>query len=181
MKILTVVGARPQFIKAAPVSRAIFEAGHKEFLLHTGQHYDYRMSKMFFDELGIPLPDANLAVGSGTHGWQIGQMMIRLEEVLEAQAPDWVLVYGDTNSTLAAALCASKLCISLAHVEAGLRSFNWDMPEEQNRVLTDRCSDLLLCPTLTAVQNLAQEGITVGVSQVGDTMRDATMQFSDDR
>ncbi len=176
MKVVTVVGARPQFIKAAPVCKALRAAGHVEYLVHTGQHYDYGMSQVFFDELGIPQPDVNLGVGSGSHGRQTGEMLIRLEEVLLAQRPDWALVYGDTNSTLAAALAAVKLRIPVAHVEAGLRSFNREMPEEHNRVLTDHVADLLFCPTQTAVDNLRREGITAGVHLVGDTMYDAVLQ-----
>ncbi len=178
MKILTVVGARPQFIKAAPVSQRLRDMGHEEYLVHTGQHYDHRMSQVFFEELAIPRPHVNLGVGSGPHGWQTGRMLVALEEVMLEQRPDWVLVYGDTNSTLAGALAAIKLHIRVAHVEAGLRSFNREMPEEHNRVLTDHCADLLFCPTETAVRNLAQEGITAGVHQVGDTMYDAVRRFA---
>jgi UDP-N-acetylglucosamine 2-epimerase len=177
MKVLTVVGARPQFVKAASVSRVLRSAGHQEYLVHTGQHYDYLMSQVFFDELGLGAPEMNLAIGSGPHGRQTGQMLERLEAVMQAQAPDWVLTYGDTNSTLAAALAACKLRLPLAHVEAGLRSFNRDMPEEHNRVVADHVADLLLCPTRTAVGNLTREGVTRGVHLVGDTMYEAILLF----
>ncbi|MBD0325142.1 MAG: UDP-N-acetylglucosamine 2-epimerase (non-hydrolyzing) [Pyrinomonadaceae bacterium] len=179
MKVLTVVGARPQFIKAAPVSRALACAAHTEFLVHTGQHYDHRMSRVFFEEMRLVEPAVNLEVGSGSHGWQTGQMLMGLEMTMQQERPDCVLVYGDTNSTIAAALAACKLQIPIAHVEAGLRSFNRTMPEEHNRVLTDHCSDQLFCPTLTAVENLTREGITRGVHLVGDTMYDAALQFSE--
>ena len=174
MKIVTIVGARPQLIKAAPVSQAL-RAAHEEILIHTGQHYDREMSDLFFEELHIPRPTYELGIGSGAHGWQTGQMLQRIEEVLLAEKPAWVLVYGDTNSTLAGALAAVKLSIPLAHVEAGLRSFNRTMPEEHNRVLTDHCADLLFCPTPTAVKLLAAEGITRGVHLVGDVMVDALL------
>ena len=179
MKVVTVVGARPQFIKAAPVSRSLRAAGHSEILIHTGQHYDHAMSEIFFEELGIATPDVNLGVGSGSHGAQTARMLEAIEEALLRERPDRVIVYGDTNSTLAGALAACKLQIPVAHVEAGLRSFNRSMPEEHNRVLTDHCSDLLFCPTRTAVDLLGREGITDGVHLVGDTMYDAVLQFSE--
>lgn len=172
MKVVTVVGARPQFIKAAPVSRSL-RSDAKEILVHTGQHYDTAMSDVFFTELQIPRPDYHLGIGSKSHGAQTGEMLAGVEEVLQKEQPDWVLVYGDTNSTLAGALAASKLHIPVAHVEAGLRSFNRRMPEELNRVLTDHVSSLLFCPTETAVRHLEAEGITDGVHQVGDVMMDA--------
>ncbi len=166
------VGARPQFVKAAPVSRALRAAGASEVLLHTGQHYDHGMSQSFFDELGLPPPAVHLGVGSGKPGWQVARMLEGIEAAIAEHAPEVVLVYGDTNSTLAGALAANKSGVRLAHVEAGLRSFNRGMPEEHNRVLTDHCSDLLLCPTQRAVDNLAAEGITAGVHKVGDPMYD---------
>jgi len=176
MKILSVVGARPQFIKAAPVSRALLTAGYSEYMVHTGQHYDYQMSEIFFDELALSPPALNLQVGSASHARQTAHMLVGLEDAIVAQQPDWVLVYGDTNSTLAGALAAAKLRVPLAHVEAGLRSFNRTMPEEHNRVLTDHCADLLFCPTQTAVDLLAREGVTQGVHLVGDTMVDAVRE-----
>lgn len=147
--------------------------------MHTGQHYDERMSRVFFEEMGLIEPAVNLEVGSGSHGWQTGRMLMGLEMTMQQQRPDCVLVYGDTNSTIAAALSACKLQLPVAHVEAGLRSFNRTMPEEHNRVLTDHCSDQLFCPTPTAVENLAREGITKGVHLVGDTMFDAVRQFAE--
>jgi len=179
VKILSVVGARPQFIKAAPVSRALRQAGMEEILVHTGQHYDVNMSEVFFRELDIPPPYVNLNIGSGSHAQQTAHMLLKLEPLMAEQAPHAVLVYGDTNSTLAGALVAAKLGLKLAHVEAGLRSFNRTMPEEHNRVLTDHSADLLFCPTQNAVDLLAREGITRGVYMVGDTMFDAVLQFSD--
>ncbi len=179
MKVMTVIGARPQFIKSAPVSRALAREGAVEFRLHTGQHYDESMSEVFFRELDIPAPDVNLNVGSGPHGWQTGEMLKGIERALMDAKPDWVIVYGDTNSTLAGALAACKLQIPLVHVEAGLRSFNRRMPEEYNRVLTDHCSQLLFCPTSTAVANLNREGITEGVVLTGDVMYDAVVQFAE--
>jgi len=169
------VGARPQFIKAAPVSQAL-AGSFREILIHTGQHYDYGMSEVFFQEMEMRPPDFNLGVGGGTHGEQTGRMLIEIEKVLQAVNPDCVLVYGDTNSTLAGALAAAKAQIPLAHVEAGLRSHNRAMPEEINRVLTDRLASLLFCPTDAAIQNLAEEGITGGVHRVGDVMYDALLR-----
>lgn len=176
MKIVTVVGARPQFIKASVVSHAL-ESVCDEVIVHTGQHYDRNMSDVFFEELSIPRPAYNLGVGSGTHGKQTGEMLMKVEEVLLKENPDVLLVYGDTNSTLAGALAASKLHIPVAHVEAGLRSYNRRMPEEQNRVLTDHISTWLFCPTRTAVENLAKEGIHKGVSLSGDVMLDSVLHF----
>lgn len=172
MKVITVLGARPQFIKAAPLSEAL-RRNHEEKIIHTGQHYDYQMSDVFFAELGIPKPEYFLGVGSKQHGAQTGEMLAKIEEVLLQEKPDWVLVYGDTNSTLAGALAAAKLHIPIAHVEAGLRSYNRQMPEEVNRVLTDHVSALLFCPTDQAVENLEREGLTGGVVRTGDVMADA--------
>ena len=184
MKLITVVGARPQFIKAAPVNRAIAEYNRNwastsimERIIHTGQHYDENMSQAFFDELEIPLPDYYLGVGNGSHGEQTGRMLEKIEQVLIKEEPDFVLVYGDTNSTLAGALATAKLHIPVAHVEAGLRSFNRRMPEEINRVVTDHISTLLFCPTDAAVKNLQAEGITQGVHQVGDVMYDSILFY----
>lgn len=180
MKIVTIIGARPQFIKAATVSRALRQ--HKEVrevLVHTGQHFDDNMSEVFFREMGIPDPAYHLGIHGGTHGKMTGQMLEKIEEVLLAEKPDWVLVYGDTNSTLAGALAAVKLHIPLAHVEAGLRSYNRRMPEEINRVLTDHASDLLFAPTQQAVDNLTKEGLDAQkIRRVGDVMCDAAMYFS---
>jgi UDP-N-acetylglucosamine 2-epimerase len=186
MKIVTIVGARPQFIKVAPVWRAIqqhnlqgAEPQITEIFVHTGQHYDYEMSQVFFDQLEIPNPQHHLGIGSGTHGEMTGLMLSRIERVLVQEKPDWAIVYGDTNSTLAGALAASKLNIPLVHVEAGLRSFNRRMPEEINRVLTDHISAVLFCPTDVAVWNLRKEGIRNGVFNVGDVMYDAFLFCKD--
>jgi UDP-GlcNAc3NAcA epimerase len=185
LKIVTIVGARPQFVKAAAVSRAIGahnREGHapiEEVIVHTGQHYDANLSRTFFDELEIPEPRYNLGVGSLPHGAQTGRMLEAVEPILIEEKPNCVLVYGDTNSTLAGALAAKKLNLRTAHVEAGLRSFNMRMPEEVNRILTDRISDLLYCPTDTAVANLHREGIRAGIEQVGDVMYDASLFYRD--
>lgn len=182
VKVVTIVGARPQFIKAAAISRAIRNLqGNpiEEVLLHTGQHFDANMSGVFFDELDIPRPRYNLEVSGGLHGAMTGRMLEGVESALLAEKPDWVLIYGDTNSTLAGALAAAKLHIPVAHVEAGLRSFNMRMPEEVNRILSDRVSSLLFCPTATAVENLTAEGISDGVHNVGDVMYDVALFYRD--
>jgi len=172
MPILSIVGARPQFIKEAIVQRELLDKGIEEILVHTGQHYDANMSDVFFSSLKMREPDYNLNIGSGGHGHMTGLMMIKLEEIMMDRKPEMVLLYGDTNSTLAGALVAAKLKIPIAHVEAGLRQKPKDMPEEINRVLTDHSSSLLFCPSLTGVRNLEQEGITRGVHFVGDVMFD---------
>jgi UDP-N-acetylglucosamine 2-epimerase (non-hydrolysing) len=179
MRVLSVVGARPQFVKLAPVARAAH--GTIEHLIaHTGQHYDHNMSDAFFEDLGIPKPDFNLGVGSGRHGEQTGAMLAGLERVIEETTPDWVLVYGDTNSTLAAAVAAVKLHVPVAHLEAGLRSFNRRMPEEHNRVLTDHAADLLLAPTEVAMRHLADEGLAERAVLVGDVMTDVLFRVRDE-
>ena len=184
MKLFTVIGARPQFIKAAALSRAVSAhdrgGSHvQEVVVHTGQHYDYEMSRVFFDELPLPVPTHDLGVGSGAHGVQTGRMLELLEPLMTSEAPDVVVVYGDTNSTLAGALVAAKLHIPVAHVEAGLRSFNRRMPEEINRVLTDHVSRWLFCPTDTAVRNLAKEGIVDGVHLSGDVMYEMLTDYAE--
>lgn len=178
--ILTIVGARPQFVKAAVVSKALADIGIREDIIHTGQHYDYEMSTVFWEELGLPAPTKNLEVGSGKHGAQTGSMLEKLESYMldQQKLPDALLVYGDTNSTLAGALVASKLHIPVIHVEAGLRSFNRAMPEEINRVLTDHVSELLFCSSENSVELLMKEGIQKGVFNVGDVMYDALLTFS---
>lgn len=185
MKIVTIVGARPQFIKAGTVSRTIQKFkknGIREVLVHTGQHYDYLMDKVFFEELELPKPDYHLGVGSGTHGKQTGMMLERIESVLKKEKPELVIVYGDTNSTLAGALAAAKLNIPIAHIEAGLRSYNRTMPEEINRLITDHLSTFLFCPTAQSLKNLNKEGIkddgSTIVKQVGDVMYDSILYYS---
>ena len=182
MKLITIVGARPQFIKAAAVSREIAKHSNiQEIIIHTGQHFDANMSDIFFDEMSIPRPDYNLDINGLGHGAMTGQMLEKIEEVLIKEQPDWVLVYGDTNSTIAGALAAKKLHIKVAHVEAGLRSFNMAMPEEVNRILTDRISNILFCPTDAAIENLEKEGysnIDIQIDKSGDVMQDAAMFYT---
>jgi UDP-GlcNAc3NAcA epimerase len=182
MKIITIVGARPQFIKAGALSREFLRhVDIEEIIVHTGQHFDENMSDVFFGQMSIPKPKYNLAVNNMGHGAMTGQMLEKIEKVLVQENPDWVLVYGDTNSTIAGALAAKKLHIKVAHVEAGLRSFNMAMPEEINRILTDRISDLLLCPTETAVDNLNNEGyknLDISILKTGDVMQDAAIFYS---
>ena len=180
MKIVTVLGARPQFVKAATVSRELKKQGIEEIIVHTGQHFDANMSQVFFDEMDIPHPHYNLEVSGLQHGAMTGRMLEKVEEVLLKEHPNYVLVYGDTNSTLAGALAAAKLHIPVAHIEAGLRSFEMKMPEEINRILTDRISNILFCPTQTAVDNLQQEGFRnfhCQIRKVGDVMLDAVMFY----
>jgi UDP-N-acetylglucosamine 2-epimerase (non-hydrolysing) len=179
MRILSVVGARPQFVKLAPVAAAVAAAGHEHVIVHTGQHYDPELSEVFFTGLGIPEPDERLGIGSGGHGAQTGAMLGALDPVLGGYAPDWVLVYGDTNSTLAGAVSAVKLHLPVAHLEAGLRSRNRRMPEEHNRVLTDHAADLLLAPTPQAIVNLGREGLAERSVLVGDVMVDACLRARD--
>ncbi len=179
MRVLSVVGARPQFVKLAPIARAA-QGVFEHLIAHTGQHYDHNMSDAFFEDLGIPRPDFNLGVGSGKHGEQTGTMLAGLEKIIEDTTPDWVLVYGDTNSTLAAAVAAVKLHMPVAHLEAGLRSFNRRMPEEHNRVLTDHAADLLLAPTRTAMDHLATEGLAERSVLVGDVMTDVLYRVLDE-
>lgn len=181
MKILTVIGARPQFIKAATVSRLLHDdeyAEIEEVVVHTGQHYDDNMSQSFFNELNMPIPKYNFEVGSGTHGQQTGAIIIGLEKVIKLEEPDWILVYGDTNSTIAAALVAAKTPCKLAHVESGLRSYRWGMPEEVNRIVTDRLSNLLFCPTILAQKNLVSEGGNQKTIVTGDVMYDSFVYYS---
>ena len=179
MKVLSVVGARPQFVKLAPVAEALTDESHEHVIVHTGQHYDPEMSEVFFTGLSIPDPDVHLGVGSGSHGVQTGAMLAALDAVILEHAPDWVLVYGDTNSTLAGALSAVKLHVPVAHLEAGLRSFNRRMPEEHNRVLTDHAADLLLAPTNVAMDHLAREGLVSRSRLVGDVMTDVCLRVRD--
>ncbi|GAA3732559.1 UDP-N-acetylglucosamine 2-epimerase (non-hydrolyzing) [Plantactinospora mayteni] len=179
MKVVSIVGARPQLVKLAPVAGAFARTEHRHVIVHTGQHYDADLSDVFFSGLGIPQPDVHLGIGSGTHGVQTGRTLAALDPVLEAERPDWVLVYGDTNSTLAGALSAVKLHLPVAHLEAGLRSFNRVMPEEHNRVLTDHAADLLLAPTEEAMRHLAAEGLAERSILVGDVMVDVCQSVRD--
>lgn len=181
MKIVTIIGARPQFIKAGSVSREIAKHPHlQEIIIHTGQHYDLNMSEIFFKEMHIPKPHYRLGIGGQSHGAMTGQMIEKIEEIILTESPDWVLVYGDTDSTLAGAIAASKLSVKLAHVEAGLRSFNMKMPEEINRILTDRVSNILFCPTDTAIRNLRNEGFDsfdCSIIKSGDVMYDGALYY----
>ena len=179
MKIVSVVGARPQFVKLAPIHKAALAAGVEHVIVHTGQHYDPMLSDVFFEDLGIGAPDVHLGVGSGSHGTQTGAMLAALDGVFDEHRPDWVLVYGDTNSTIAATLSAVKMHIPVAHLEAGLRSFNRRMPEEHNRVMTDHAADLLLAPTQVAVDHLAHEGLAERTVLVGDVMTDVLFDVRD--
>ncbi|NGO71252.1 non-hydrolyzing UDP-N-acetylglucosamine 2-epimerase [Streptomyces boncukensis] len=179
MKVVSIVGARPQFVKLAPLSAAMTAAGHEHHIVHTGQHYDAALSDVFFSGLDIPDPDTHLGVGSGSHGAQTGGVLAALDPVLEKERPDWVLVYGDTNSTLAGALSAVKQHLPVAHLEAGLRSFNRRMPEEHNRVLTDHASDLLLAPTEEALRHLRNEGLEHRAALAGDVMVDVCLRVAD--
>ena len=187
MKVLTVIGARPQFVKASVVSMALAKQGIEEIIVHTGQHYDEKMSDIFFNEMNIPKPAYNLQVGNLSHGAMTGRMIEKIEALLVELKPDYLLVYGDTNSTMSAAIAASKTAVKMAHIEAGLRSFNMNMPEEVNRIITDRLSDILFCPTIAAVNNLKQEGFehfvtksrnNIRIEMVGDVMKDTAAYFS---
>ncbi|MDU1359247.1 MAG: UDP-N-acetylglucosamine 2-epimerase, partial [Cutibacterium avidum] len=179
MRVVSIVGARPQFVKLAPVAKAFAAEGIDHKIIHTGQHYDVNMSDSFFIELGIPNPDLHLGVGGGSHGLMTGRMLEQLDPVLEEMNPDWVLVYGDTNSTIAGTLSAVKMHLPVAHLEAGLRSFNRRMPEEHNRVLTDHAADLCLAPTEVAMGHLADEGLAARSVLVGDVMTDVCLQVRD--
>ncbi len=179
LKILSIVGARPNFVKMFPLTKIINKSKHDHILVHTGQHYDINMSDIFFKEMDVKPADYNLGVGSGLHGYQTGEMLKAIEKVIIENEPDVVIVPGDTNSTISGALAAAKLHVKVAHLEAGLRSFNRRMPEEINRILTDHCSDLLFCPTHVAVRNLKNEGITKNVFQTGDTMYEIAFMIED--
>ncbi|MFE3810200.1 UDP-N-acetyl glucosamine 2-epimerase, partial [Streptomyces sp. NPDC059131] len=179
MKVISIVGARPQLVKLAPIAAAFAGTEHEHVIVHTGQHYDADLSDVFFDGLGIPDPDVHLGVGSGSHGVQTGAVLTALDPVLEREQPDWVLVYGDTNSTVAGALSAVKMHLPVAHLEAGLRSFNRRMPEEHNRVLTDHCADVLLAPTEEAMRHLADEGLKDRAVLAGDVMVDICLRIRD--
>lgn len=176
MKLLSVVGARPQFVKLAAIAAAVAKTEHEHVIVHSGQHYDVRLSDVFFHELAVPKPDYHLGIGSGSHGAQTGAMLAAMEAVLQEESPDWVIVYGDTNTTLAAALASVKLHLPVAHLEAGLRSFNREMPEEHNRVLTDHAADLLLAPTILAMEQLEREGLGPRSVEVGDVMVDILLR-----